>query len=121
MTGRCHGDADRQERQSDGDDVRLVPGRRHLRRVPEDRTERQEDGPADPDGRSDRQATEHPPADRDVERGEDREDRLVVSRETPGGHERQENDRREGRERQQPARHAVAGHDRQDVLEERVA
>ena len=57
----------------------------------------------------------------DVDGAEDREDQLAVGGEAPQRDERHEEDRRQGRERDQAARHAVGRGDRQDVLEEGVA
>ena len=113
---------DGQERQADRDDVGLVPGRRELGRVPEDRPEGEEDrrrragpavGPAA--GRASTSTSATSTAARIVKIS------LVVRGEAPDGHERQEHDRRQRREGQQPARDAVARGDRQDVLEVGVA
>ena len=69
----------------------------------------------------DRQPAEHPPGEPDVDRAEDREDQLAVGGEAPQRDERQEHDRRQRRERNVAARHAVGRLDRADVLEEGVA
>ncbi len=112
---------DRQHRQSDGKDVGLVPGRGVLGGVPEDRPEGEEDRRPEAHEPPDRQTPDHPPADGHVDRGEDREDPLVVSGQPPDRHERQEEDRGQRRERQDATRDAVGSDDRQDVLEPGVA
>ena len=76
---------------------------------------------AEPDREPDGEPPERPPADGDVDRGEDREDRLVVRREAPQRHERQQDDRRQRRERQEAAGDPVGRRDRQDVLEVGIA
>ena len=101
--------------------MRLVPRRRHLGGEPEHGAKGKEDGAEGADRRPDGEPPEHPPADRDVDGGQDREDRLVVGCEAPDGHERQQDDGRERRKRQEAARHAIGGQDREHVLEVRVA
>ena len=77
---------------------------------------------AEPDDQADRQPPDRPPADRDVDRGEDREDHLVVGREAPHRDERQQDERpaAAGTAAGRAATPSVVG-DRQDVLEEGVA
>ena len=118
---RTDGEADREERESDGGDVRLVPRGRDLRGEPEHGAEREEDRRREPADRSDRQASERPPAQRDVSSGEHREEQPIVGGEAPDGNERHEQDGGKGRERQQPTRDPVRRRHREDVLEERVA
>ncbi len=113
--------ADGQEGQPDRDDMGLVPARRQLRRVPEDRPEGEEDGRREPDRGRQGKAPERPPAEPDVDRGQDREDRLVAGGEAPDRNERDEHESREWREREQATRDAVGRRDRQDVLEVEVS
>ena len=54
--------------------------------------------------RLDAEAAEHPPADRHVDGGQDREDRLVVGRQSPRRDERDEEQGRQRRERDQATR-----------------
>ena len=93
--------ARREQREADRDDVGLVPGGRELGAVPEHGPEGEEDGRRERGPRPDVEAAEHPPADRDVDRGEEREQALVVGGESPDRHERQQEDRRQRRERQE--------------------
>ena len=53
------------------------------------------------------ESTEHPPADRDVDRGQQGEQRLVVRRQAADRDERHQEEGRKGRERQAAARDAV--------------
>jgi hypothetical protein len=112
---------DREERQPDGCDMRLVPRGRDLGREPEHRPEREEHGRREPDDRTDRQATDRPPAQDDVDRGQDGEDQPVVRGQAPDGDEGQQQEGGQRREGEQATGDAVGGRDRQDVLEERVA
>src|SRR5207249_2905422 len=77
----------------------------------------------DPDRQRATQPAEHPEDDADVEATDDRGDELSVGRESPDGHEGQQEDRRQGRERQDrtSCRHACRIDHRQDVLEVPVA
>ena len=56
-------DANSREGEPDRQDMRLVPGRPDLGRVPEDGPESEEDGRREPDPPPDRQPAEHPPGD----------------------------------------------------------
>ena len=114
-------DTDGQQRQPDGQDVGLVPGRRELSRIPEHGPEGEEDGGRHADGPPDRQPPEHPPGEGDVDGCEDPEDQLPVRLAAPQRHERQQHDRRQRRERHVAARHAVGRLDGADVVEAGVA
>ena len=63
---------------------------RELGREPEHRPEREERRRGRPDREPDVEAPEHPPADRHIHRGEEREQTLVVGREAPHGDEGQQ-------------------------------
>ena len=112
---------DREHGQPDRHDVSLVPGRRVLRGVPERRAEGEEHGRAQAHRGRHRQAADHPPAQRHVDRGEDREQQLLVGREPERRDERDEQHRGERREGDQSAIDAIDAADRQHVLEEPVA
>jgi hypothetical protein len=100
--------------------VSLVPRCPELRRIPQHRSEGEEHGRCHADPAPDRQQPEHPPGDADVDRPDDREDELAVRVVAPGGHEGEQQDGRQRRERDVSARHAVTGRHLADVVEEGV-
>ncbi len=117
----AEGDPHREQGQADGKDVGLVPRRADLGGVPEHRSEGQEERRREADPASDRQAPEHPPGDPDVDRADDGEDELPVGVVSPCSDEREQQDRRQRRERDVAARHAVVRRYLPDVVEEGVA
>ena len=114
---------DGEHREADRDDMGEVPGRAELRRVPEDRAEREEDGRREPDPtRSGSRPSTHQAIPTSSAAEDRRTTTWIVRREPPERDERHEHDGGQRRERnQRPRRDAVDRCDRQHVLEVLVA
>ncbi len=112
-------DADGEQRRVRGDQVGEVPGAAHGRRPPPGGPGREHEHRQRAHRQPEREAAEHPPGEPDAGRREPDRDPLLVGREPEHRHERQQHQRREGREGQQrPAvRRAVGQQQRVDVAQ----